>query len=204
MSAALPRYAHGLLRLVVLLCLCSLFCTQLHADELPIGSHATLTYCLYDIQASRNLMSRDEQRAVLPASVQKLLTTATAFARLGSNYRYPTRLLARGDVDRDGVLHGDLYIEGSGDPLLGSYRYRQTSADTLFALWTAALRGRGVSRVDGRIYYCASCFDSQQLHDTWQHGDVGNYYGAGVTGLNFHENMYFVHFNAAAREGEPG
>lgn len=165
--------------------------------------HATLSVSVYDATSGQRLYGHDDQRSVTPASVQKLLTTGTAFARLGSSFRFTTRLLMRGEVDREGVLHGDLYIIAGGDPLLGSYRYRQTTADTLFAQWTAALRSRGVRRIDGRICYVASIFCGPQQHDSWQHGDVGNYYGAGATGLNFHENMYFVHFNAGAQLGAP-
>ncbi|MBR4738906.1 MAG: D-alanyl-D-alanine carboxypeptidase/D-alanyl-D-alanine-endopeptidase [Bacteroidales bacterium] len=157
--------------------------------------HATLSVSLYNVTTGKKLYGYDDQRSVTPASVEKLLTTGVGFALLGSDFRFTTRLTMRGEVDRDGVLHGNLYITGDGDPLLGSYRYRQTTTDTLFAQWTSALRKRGVRRIDGGVCYNTTVFDDQRLHDSWQWGDVGNYYGAGVSGLNFHENMYFVHFN---------
>ena len=138
-----------------------------------------------------------------PASVQKLFTTGVGFAKLGSNFRFCTKVAIRGTTDRDGVLHGNIYIIGGGDPLLGSYRYRQTSPDSLFDSWTTAIRKKGIRRVDGRVCYNSSIFDEQPLHDSWQWGDVGNYYGAGVSGLNFHENMYFVYFNAGRKLGHP-
>ena len=165
--------------------------------------HATLSVSLCDAATGQRLYGYDEQRSVTPASVQKLLTTGAFFARLGGDFRFTTRLAMRGEVDRDGVLHGNLYIIGGGDPLLGSYRYRQTTPDTLFAQWTTALRKRGVRRVDGRVCYHTRVFDDQPMPDSWQWGDIGNYYGAGVYGLNFHENMYFVHFNAGTSVGAP-
>lgn len=163
--------------------------------------HASLSVSIYNITTGKKLYGYDDERSVIPASVVKLLTTGTAFALLGDDFRFTTTLTMRGEVDRDGVLHGNLYISGGGDPLLGSYRYRQTTADTLFAQWTAALRKRGVHRIDGRVCYNTTIFDDQRLHDSWAWGDVGNYYGAGVSGLNFHENMYFVHFNPGPRTG---
>ena len=163
--------------------------------------HATLSVCIYNITTGQKLYGYDDQRAVTPASVEKLLTTGAGFALLGGDFRFTTRLTMRGELDRDGVLHGDVYITGGGDPLLGSYRYRQTTPDTLFAQWTSALRKRGVRRIDGGVCYNTSIYDDQRLHDSWQWGDVGNYYGAGVSGLNFHENMYFVHFNPGAKVG---
>ena len=167
-----------------------------------VMKHATLSVSIYNITLDRKLYGYDDQRSVTPASVEKLLTTGAGFALLGPDFRFTTRLTMRGELDRDGVLHGDLYITGGGDPLLGSYRYRQTTVDTLFAQWTSALRKRGVRRIDGGVCFHTRIFDDQRLHDSWQWGDVGNYYGAGVSGLNFHENMYFVHFNPGAKVGD--
>ena len=163
--------------------------------------HASLSVSLYSITAGKKVYGYDDQRSLTPASVNKLFTTGAGFALLGGDFRFTTRLTMRGELDRDGVLHGNLYITGGGDPLLGSYRYRQTTIDTLFSQWTAALRKRGVRRIDGGVCFNTTIFDNQPLHDSWQWGDVGNYYGAGVYGLNFHENMYFVHFNPGAKVG---
>lgn len=166
-------------------------------------AHASLSVCVYNVSTGKRLYANNAERSMVPASVQKLFTTGVGFARLGNDFRFVTKLYLRGDLDREGVLHGNVYIFGGGDPMLGSYRYRQTSMDSLFSGWTKALRKKGVRRVDGRVCYCTSVFDDQPLHDTWQWGDVGNYYGAGVCGLNFHENMFFVHFNPGKRVGHP-
>jgi D-alanyl-D-alanine carboxypeptidase/D-alanyl-D-alanine-endopeptidase (penicillin-binding protein 4) len=166
-------------------------------------SHSMLSVCVYNVSKGKPVYSYNPQVSLVPGSVNKLLTTGVAFARLGSNFRFTTRLGIRGQIDRDGVLHGNVYIIGGGDPLLGSYRYRQTSPDSLFDGWTRALRKKGIRRVDGRVCFHVGVFDEQPLHDSWQWGDVGNYYGAGVSGLNFHENMYFVYFTPGAKLGYP-
>ena len=165
--------------------------------------HAQFSVCVYNTSKNRPVYSHNAQVSLTPASVQKLLTTGVGFARLGSDFRFTTRLAASGHIDHGGVLHGNVYIIGGGDPLLGSYRYRQTSPDSLFDGWYRALKRMGVSSIDGKICYLTSVFDDQPLHDTWQWGDVGNYYGAGVSGINFHENMYFVYFNPGAKLGYP-
>ena len=169
----------------------------------PGMQHAMLSVCVYDVKSATPLYSSNSQQSLTPASLQKLLTTGTGFAQLGSRFRFVTKVSMRGEVDRDGVLHGNIYIAGGGDPLLGSYRYRQTSPDSLFAGWLTALKRKGVRRVDGRVCYCTSVFDDQVLHDNWLWGDVGNYYAAGVCGLNFHENMYFVYFNPGPKVNHP-
>ncbi len=165
--------------------------------------HATLSVSIYNTATGKKVYGYDDQRSVTPASVAKLFTTGAGFALLGPDFRFITHLTMRGEVDRDGVLHGNIYITGGGDPMLGSYRYRQTTPDSLFAQWTAALRRKGVRRVDGGVRYNTSIFDDHRLNDSWVWGDVGNYYGAGAGALNFHENMYFVYFNPGARIGDP-
>ncbi len=165
--------------------------------------HGMLSVCVYNVSKSQEVYSYNSQMTMTPASVNKLFTTGVAFSRLGSDFRFTTQLGIRGEVDRDGVLHGNIYIIGGGDPMLGSYRYRQTTPDSLFEGWTRALKKKGIKRVDGRVCYNVNVFDEQPLHDSWSWGDVGNYYGAGVSGLNFHENMYFVYFNPGAKLGYP-
>lgn len=165
--------------------------------------HSRLSVCVHNITTGKTVYSSQADMSMTPASVQKIITTGVGFARLGSDFRFQTRLFVRGETDREGVLHGNIYIFGGGDPLLGSYRYRQTTADSLFHSWMTALRKKGIRRVDGRVCFNTSVFDDQPLHDSWQWGDVGNYYGAGVWGLNFHENMFFVYFNAGRKLGFP-
>ncbi len=165
--------------------------------------HGMLSVCVYNVSKGQEVYSYNSQMTMTPASVNKLFTTGVAFSRLGSDFRFTTQLGIRGEVDRDGVLHGNIYIIGGGDPMLGSYRYRQTIPDSLFEGWTRALKKKGIKRVDGRVCYNVNVFDEQPLHDSWSWGDVGNYYGAGVSGLNFHENMYFVYFNPGNKIGYP-
>ncbi len=49
----------------------------------------------------------------------KLFTTSTALTRFGPEYRIATKLLSDGALDAEGVLHGNLYLQGGGDPALG-------------------------------------------------------------------------------------
>ncbi|MBQ0016744.1 MAG: D-alanyl-D-alanine carboxypeptidase/D-alanyl-D-alanine-endopeptidase [Bacteroidales bacterium] len=165
--------------------------------------HATLSVCVYNMTQHRNVYAYNSQRSMIPASMNKIFTTAIAMEKLGMDFRFKTTLAYSGTIDNDGVLNGNIYIIGGGDPLLGSYRYKQTNPDTLFNTWYRALVNQGIKRIKGRVCYNQSVFDNQFLHDSWQWGDIGNYYGAGTCGLNFHENMYFAYFNAGKRLGYP-
>jgi D-alanyl-D-alanine carboxypeptidase/D-alanyl-D-alanine-endopeptidase (penicillin-binding protein 4) len=52
-----------------------------------------------------------------PASTIKLLTTLFALEQLGSDYRFKTKLYLKGSI-QSGVLEGQLFIKGFGDPKL--------------------------------------------------------------------------------------
>lgn len=169
----------------------------------PALRHATLAVSVYDLDKKTEVYAFNSQRSVTPASLTKLVTTAVGFDKLGSGFRFRTLLAYSGDIDQNGTLHGDIYIIGGGDPLLGSYRYRQTTSDTLFDTWCKAVSASGIRAVDGRVYYDATIFDNHPINDAWLWSDIGNYYGVGASGLNFHENMFFIYFTPAARIGYP-
>lgn len=166
-------------------------------------THASLAVSVYNISKKEVVYSYHPQLSLTPGSLNKIFTTAVGFAHLGSDFRFKTTISYDGSIDQQGTLHGNLYIIGGGDPMLGSYRFRQTVPDTLFAAWKNALKGKGIHNIDGRIYFHTGIFDNHPLHDSWAWGDVGNYYGAGAYALNFHENMYFVRFNAGKKLGVP-
>ena len=106
--------------------------------------HGVLSVCVYNVTKGREIYNYNSHVSLTPGSVNKLFTTGVGFARMGSDFRFTTRLCMRGEVDREGVLHGNVYIIGGGDPLLGSYRYRQTAPDSLFEGWHHALKKKGI------------------------------------------------------------
>ncbi|WP_280540643.1 D-alanyl-D-alanine carboxypeptidase/D-alanyl-D-alanine-endopeptidase [Chromohalobacter sp. 11-W] len=81
-------------------------------------------------------------RRLSPASVTKLYTAAASLDRWGPQHRFTTQLMATGNVDAQGVLHGDLVLDGGGDPALTS--------ENLWRL-VQRLRERGVHAVDGQL-----------------------------------------------------
>lgn len=81
------------------------------------------------------------ERPFNPASTMKLVTTHAALAMLGPNYRWTTRFLTTGPI-RDGVLQGDLILQGGGDPHL--------VIEDLHALM-ADLRAQGLTTIRGDL-----------------------------------------------------
>lgn len=81
------------------------------------------------------------ERPFNPASTMKLVTTHAALAMLGPDYRWTTRFLTTGPI-RDGVLQGDLILQGGGDPHL--------VIEDLHALM-ADLRAQGLKTIRGDL-----------------------------------------------------
>jgi D-alanyl-D-alanine carboxypeptidase/D-alanyl-D-alanine-endopeptidase (penicillin-binding protein 4) len=106
-----------------------------------------------DLASGEVLYSHRESLALAPASNEKLFTTAAALLRFGASATLPTTLQAAAgtEIDADGVLRGDVYLVGGGDPTLGDAGL-QALADQLVA--------RGVVRIDGGVIGDESLFDT--------------------------------------------
>ncbi len=141
------------------------------------------------------LVKYQDNKSFSSASVMKLVTTATALERLGSGFRYMTRLEYSGEID-DGILHGDVIIRGAGDPTLGSVYFYEHQEEFL-DVWVRELHVLGISRVEGAIVADASVFDKQVIPNKWIWEDIANYYGAGCYGLSCFDNKYDLYFGEA-------
>lgn len=102
---------------------------------------------IYDLDRDSLLFSRNARRGFLPASNQKLFTTAAALDLLGSTYRYETTLSFDGTT-KDSVMKGDLRLKGVGDPTFGSTA--RGISDPLRE-WAERLAEMGVRRIEGRL-----------------------------------------------------
>lgn len=95
------------------------------------------------------------------ASNTKLFTTAVALDRLGPKRRLPTRVFAAGRI-RQGVLHGNLYLRGGGDPSFGTGAFLNAylaGEGTEIAKLASQIRRRGIRRVTGRVFADDTIFD---------------------------------------------
>lgn len=151
---------------------------------------------IYDLEEETVLYSRNADRSFLPASNQKLLTSAAALEFLGSTHRYETALKFDGTIEGD-VLRGDLILEGSGDPTFGSTEMR--GPDPLEE-WAEQLEEMGVQRVEGRLIGDDSAFDNQPYPEGWNVNYItrqkGRHMGTSASGLSYRDNVVPVKVRA--------
>ena len=142
------------------------------------------------------------RKMLVPASTMKAVTTGLALHSLGADYRFETRIGYAGSIS-GGTLHGDLYIIGGGDPTLGSRNHIAEPVEKTFAAWRAMLADAGINRIDGKIIGDARFFDHISEIGSWQWNDIGTYYGTGVSGLSFNENMQNINVTPGESPGDP-
>ncbi len=135
----------------------------------PALQGASLSVLVVDRETGATVHARSADRALVPASTQKLLTAIAALDGFGAGHRFETRLLADRPLDATGRLE-TLFVEGAGDASLTSEQWWRLAAD---------LAAKGVSRVDG-IVLDDSGFDRERWHPSWApitsrayHGPIG-------------------------------
>lgn len=145
------------------------------------------------------LFARSPDQSLAPASTMKLLTTAAALEHLGGEHRFTTYMLADGPI-RDGVLHGNLYLYGTGDPTLGT-RFAERPAPALLAL-ADTLQQLGVREIRGDIVGDGSYFTGSGSGEGWQPAYMNAWYASPAGALTVHENLVRVEV-APGPAGEP-
>lgn len=136
---------------------------SLEADLAQIASDrlfktATVGVQVVNVRTGEEVFARSADDGMSPASTMKVVTAAAALRTLGPSYRFTTDLLTDGEVDAAGVLDGNLYVQGHGDPTL-----------VIEKLWKLVydLKLEGVQRVAGDLVFDESFFSTDYLIPGW-------------------------------------
>lgn len=141
----------------------------------PVPSDTSTT------QAAEPRLSHHPHNSVNPASVMKLFTTYAALSLLGPDHIWRNRVYTDGPV-RDGVLHGNLIVRGSGDPKLVMERLQALLVQ---------VQAAGVREVRGDMVLDRSVFDVRERSEPFDDEPLRPY-NVGPDGLllNFKAVIY--------------
>lgn len=147
-----------------------------------LGTAAARQSCAEVDQGGRVLFADHASLPVVPASNMKLLTATALLSYLGPDYHFETTLLALAHPV-GGVVQGDLYLRGGGDPLLRlpSYASGQAPGGGVYTNFTDLVRlvkAAGIREVTGSVVGDASRYDSLEGVPSWparfeEQGDAG-------------------------------
>jgi len=164
--------------------------------------NASISFYAIDTKTKEIIAEYNKNMTVLPASTQKIFSTAAALEILGKNYRFKTRLQYSGKINANTkTLNGDIYIKGGGDPTLGSKYFDKNHI--FIKKWIAAIKKLGVKTINGSIIGDASIYSTEIAVPKWAWEDIGNYYAAGANGLTVFDNTYEIHFKSSNYPNKP-
>lgn len=137
------------------------------------------------VQTARGqtLFSKQAMHAVAAASTQKLIVTTAAWHILGPRFRFQTLLAATGTRGSRGVLHGSLWLIGSGDPSFGHTQLQGMAR---------SLRAAGYTRIDGAFNVDARAVREPAINPLWNQHDDDEGFQAPTSGISLAGNTIEV------------
>ncbi|HEX3240287.1 MAG TPA: D-alanyl-D-alanine carboxypeptidase/D-alanyl-D-alanine-endopeptidase [Solirubrobacterales bacterium] len=139
-----------------------------------------------DAETGKTVCASGAGRPLPLASNMKMFTTATALSELGPEHTIATKVFRDGKIDSRGVLHGSLYLQGGGDPALGTPGFDRSylgGLGTDILSLRPQIRAAGIKSITGRLYADDSIFD--RLRGVADSGYATSSYIGPLSGLAF-------------------
>lgn len=135
------------------------------------------------LPSGRSIYSHNALQPLLPASVMKIITTAAALHYLGPEYRFKTTVKHTGQRQGD-VIHGDLIIQGGGDPRLSTEQFWRIATQ---------IKASGINEITGNLIVDAHFFDTYDRAPAWEIERTQKAYDAKLAALSLNFNTISVH-----------
>lgn len=151
----------------------------------PRFSHAFWGALIKSLDTGEVWYERNADRLFMPASNEKIPTTAAALLSLGPDFTFDTPVCHTGTINGD-TLEGDLVVFGNGDPTIYT-RFYKDSRD-VFREWAKLLKDKGINRITGNIVGDDNAWDDEHTGNGWPFDELTPWYYAEYGALTFNEN----------------
>ncbi len=166
---------------------------------MPVFARSTIALEVVNAASGERLYSWGDDRLMLPASTQKLVTSAVALRTLGPAYRFPTWIKVDAPPAADGILEGNLYVVGQGDPTMSVERIWRIVAD---------IRHKGIVEIKGDVVYDDTYTAGPGVWipgwDKAEDLESGETYYSALGALSVNENIAAIHVRPGASVGAAG
>lgn len=172
--------------------LCTLLCiiatNSGHAQSIvfPGSKSAGIGIVIHDLSADEDVISKNPDKFLTPASIMKCVTAASVMMRGKEHEFFETEVFATGDIVADTLLVGDIVIKTSGDPTIESRHFPEYSGFTDSIV--SAISRLGIKRIAGYIDVDTIGFIDQGPGKQWEPEDLKWSYGTGLYPMNFSDN----------------
>ncbi len=166
-------------------------------------SNSSISFYAVDINSGEIIGQYNPNLLLAPASTMKLFTTSAALEILGQDYIFKTTFSYTGNIDNEGTLHGNIIINGGGDPTFysSSFLSYYTNPD-VFSRVYEGLNSAGIKKIKGAVIGNSTYYSDNNVPSTWIEADVANYYGASPFALTVQDNEYKLFFNTGSKTGD--
>lgn len=162
------------------------------ADILEYGN---FSFYAIDLNSGKSIANYKGKVPLIPASVMKIVTSATAYEVLGEDFKLETKLLYQGKISDKGILNGDLFIQGGGDPTLGSDGIDRKQ-DEFLKEWILAVKKAGIKDIKGDIVVLDEMFGYEGISGKWLWEDMGTDYAPITNGISIFDNLYKIYLKS--------
>lgn len=153
------------------------------------SGYANFSVEIRDISTGKTISNINAEKMLTPASILKLVTSASAITKYGPDHRFSTTASFSGALNQ-GIAVGDITIHASGDPTLYSAHFKENQ--TFIADIVESMKQLGITEVCGDIVIDNRCMPEAGPLPTWLIEDAFYTYGTGAYPLNYRDNTFIL------------
>jgi len=139
---------------------------------------------IYNPLTQDTIISLNHTQPMIPASNNKLFTTATALSLMGGSYPLSTKILSDDDDFEDGVLNGNIYIKGYGNSAF--------TEDDLESM-VLEVKNKGIKKITGNIIGDDTFFDDVYSRDDWIGDEISSVKLPPVSAIVIDRNIHVIY-----------
>lgn len=162
-------------------------------------SHALWGVKIQEIETGEVIYQKNSNKVFMPASNQKIITSAAALSLLKDKFTFSTKVYYDGEISGN-ILKGNLFVWSNGDPTL--YNKFYDSPTEVFANWADSLINLGISEIEGDIIAVDNAFSDNSIGYGWALNYLDSWYAVETSALNFNENYVDLLFSVPDKINE--